>query len=324
MEEQAERRGEPAEEDARRLLEAVTGKRVVSLARFAEGAAHYVYDAELAGGERRVARLARRGADDFAGTVYWRDWLRPLGVPLPALDYADAGGEEHGFPSLIMERLPGTDLGAVYLSLSGSERRALAGEVAAIQQAVGRLPQGNGFGYARRYGDPSLQPSWLALIEAHVERSRQWIEAAGVVDPAVVAPVRSALVRHEAALREVEPVAFLDDTTTRNVIVAGGRLSGIVDVDRVCFGDPLFTPALTRMALLARGYPLDYLDAWLERLQLSAARRRLLDLYTALFALNFLGELGQRFNRVRPQPVDPAQRRRLLALLRGLLAATLG
>ena len=44
-------------------------------------------------------------------------------------------------------------------------------------------------------------------------------------------------------LEAVPPLPFLDDLTTKNVLVDGGRLSGVVDVDVVCFGDPLATPA---------------------------------------------------------------------------------
>lgn len=40
---------------------------------------------------------------------------------------------------------------------------------------------------------------------------------------------------------EVKPTPFLDDTTTKNVIINDGKLSGIVDVDYVNFGDHLLT-----------------------------------------------------------------------------------
>jgi hypothetical protein len=56
--------------------------------------------------------------------------------------------------------------------------------------------------------------------------------------------------------------AFLDDTTTKHVIVDAGKLSGIVDVDVVCFGDPLFTTVLAQMALLNKGHDLDYIVFW--------------------------------------------------------------
>ena len=121
-------------------------------------------------------------------------------------------------------------------------------------------------------------------------------------------------------LEAVRPRAFLDDTTTKNVIVERGRLSGIVDVDVVCYGDPLFTVALTRASLRSRDLPLDYVECWCEALGLSRGRGRALHLYTSLFCAVFLGELGMRFNRDTPIAADPGQIARLGALLEDELA----
>ena len=109
------------------------------------------------------------------------------------------------------------------------------------------------------------------------------------------------------------PRPFLDDTTTKNVLIADGHLTGIVDVDCVCFGDPLFTVALTRMALLSRAYPTDYIEAWCDHLELSAAQQAALDLYTALFCVGFLSEFGQQHNRAERLPAEEDQIARLLA-----------
>ena len=88
-----------------------------------------------------------------------------------------------------------------------------------------------------------------------------------------------------------------------------------MDVDWLCFGDPLFTVALTRMALLSRGWETAYIDDWLELLDVDAAQRATLELYTAIFCVNFLGELGQAFNRATPAPVNETHVARLLAVL---------
>ena len=53
----------------------------------------------------------------------------------------------------------------------------------------------------------------------------------GAVDFAHVERVRRRMPQFAKYFFAVEPIAFLDDTTTRNVIVHDGDLSGIVDVD---------------------------------------------------------------------------------------------
>lgn len=119
----------------------------------------------------------------------------------------------------------------------------------------------------------------------------------------------------------IPPHAFLDDTTTKNVIVDAGKLSGIVDVDVVCFGDPLFTIALTQMALLNKGYELDYIVFWSDLLGLSAEECAALQVYTCLFCVDFLSEIGQVFNKEQPEPIDHRAVMRLTGILDNFLAS---
>ncbi len=184
-------------------------------------------------------------------------------------------GTRHGFPVMIMERLPGTDLGHVYDRLSDDQKRRISAWVVDLQRRTATLPQGPGFGYAHSYDDPTLLPTWRDVLLASLERSRRRIESAGVVDVEVVERVESRLADFDDYLRRIEPIPFLHDTTTKNVIIdlqgnGAPSGSGIVDVDSICFGDPLFTLALTRMALLAHGHDTAYIDHWERHLNLTA------------------------------------------------------
>jgi len=312
----------PDERHAADILAAVTGNAVVSVRRFPTGLAHYVYDARLDDGTALVVRLTRpEWSDAFAGAIYWSERLRPLGVPLPEIIYADASGDAHGLPVLILERLPGTDLGEVYPALSAEQKRRIAAQIVDVQRRVAMLPHGPGFGYAHSYDDPTLKPSWKDELDSHLERSRGRIRAVGIVDEAVVDRVQKTVAAHRGYFARVEPICFLDDTTTKNVIVADGQLTGIVDVDVVCFGDPLRTPALTQMSLLNLGYDSTYINAWLEQLALDRAQRQAVTLYTAMFCVGFLAELGQRFNQGEAAPVESERRHRLMAILDSLLQA---
>jgi Ser/Thr protein kinase RdoA (MazF antagonist) len=288
----------PTETDARRILETLAGASVRSLARFPTGLAHYVYDAVTVDGERYVVRLTRKEKqNEFAGAVYWHGLLRPCGVPLAQILYSDVAGEQFGFPVLLLERLPGTDLCHVYASLNDAEKRTLAGEVAAVQQRVALLPAGRGFGYACSYDDPSLYATWTDVLHESLARSRRQIRAAGVIDSTVVDRVEGLLTKKESYLSEVAPICFLHDMQAKNVIIDRGRLSGIVDIDSICFGDPLYTLALTRMALLSDGQDTRYIDAWANALGLTHEHRSILTLYTAICCVDFMSEYGQRFNQ---------------------------
>jgi aminoglycoside phosphotransferase len=308
----------PTEFDARRLVEATLGCAAVSAHRFVTGLCHYVYEVTLSDGRRVVARLSTPDTRDLLeGGVYWHGRLAPLGVPLPALLHADTDAP---LPFVILERLPGDDLHAIYAALGREEKHAIAAAVVGAQQRTARLPEAGGFGHAQSYDDPALRrrQTWLKLIEDMLARSRQRIVAAGVTDPAAVARVERFLPRFTAHFSRVRPVAFLDDTTTKNVLVHEGRFSGIVDVDEVCFGDPLLTPALTRMALLARQRDTDYVDHWLDLIGASAEARAVVEFYTAVFCADFLAEQGHAFNRTDTKH-DPSHTAFLETTLRDLL-----
>jgi aminoglycoside phosphotransferase (APT) family kinase protein len=312
----------PTEADARRVFERATGAKVCAISRFPTGLANYVYDVTTERGESFVVRLARPDLGSaFAGAASWHALLRPRGVPLPALLHADAEGHADGFPAMIMERLPGTDLGAVYRDLSLKQKRDLAAQIVAAQQATSSLPPASGFGYARSYDDPALRGSWKAVVDAELERSRRRIERAGLLNPGHVDRVQRLVDHHEPYLARIEPRAFLDDTTTKNVIVHNGALSGIVDVDVVCFGDPLFAPALTRMALLSMDRDTDYVDVWESLLDITDEQKRTSLLYTACFCAGFMSEVGQAFNKDAADPVDWSYVRHLTDVLDRLLEA---
>lgn len=308
----------PSEKVARDLVEKALGAKTVAARRFPTGLCHYVYDVELMDGRKVVARLAGPNTRQFlAGGVYWQARLTPLGIPLPAQLYADLSAP---VPHVILERLPGDDLSQVYETLDDADNRAVAMAVVDAQMRTARLPEAAGFGHAFSYDDPALSQrrSWPQVITASLERSRQRITSAGVVDVTLVDRVASRLTQFEDSLSRIRPTPFLADTTTKNVIVHQGRLAGIVDVDEICFGDPLFAVGLTQMALLSAGSDTDYVNHWLALLNPSAEQRAIVDFYAAVFSADFLGEQGQSFNRA-PAAVNPAKIAALELILDELL-----
>lgn len=308
----------PTEKDACLLVEKALGIKTVSARRFPTGLCHYVYEVELSDGRKVVARLAGPNTRQFlAGGVYWQTRLRPLGVPLAAQLYADLSAP---IPHVILERLPGDDLGNVYETLDDTSKRAVAAAVVDAQMRTARLPEATGYGYAFSYEDAALllHQSWQQIITALLERGRRRITTAGVVDVALVDHVAAWLPKFASHFSRVRPTPFLADATTKNVLVHQGRLTGIVDVDEICFGDPLLTVGLTQMALLSDGSEAEYVNHWLALLNPSAEQRAAVDFYTAVFCADFLSEQGQSFNRATTT-VNPAKVAALELILDELL-----
>jgi aminoglycoside phosphotransferase (APT) family kinase protein len=306
-----QRRACPSERDAAAIAAELHGREPLSVRRFPMGIGHWVYDVRGASGEELVVRIgAIDQAPDFAGALYWSKLLRPRGVPLPQLLQA---GSWQDFPYMVMERLPGEDLGLAYPSLQLEQKQAIAGDIVRIQELVGALGEGPGFGFVRLPDSPR-RPSWRHVIDDSLMRSRQRMESAGVSLPSSVDRLVQSARGFDAYFARVRPLPFLDDTTTKNVLVRDGALTGIVDVDWVCFGDRLLTVALTRASLLGSNRDEAYTDHWCKLLALTPRQQAVVRLYTALFFLDFMSELGHRFNR-DSSTITLAEFARLEALL---------
>jgi aminoglycoside phosphotransferase (APT) family kinase protein len=298
----------PNKENVREIVKKVFDTDTKSIARFETGYANYVYDVETSDGEKIVVRIARDDLKHFlSGALFWYPILKPIGVPLPKLLYSELDSSIHEFPVMISERLEGTDLGNIYTTLTPQSKQEIAMSIARAQQKVATLSQATGFGYAKSYDDPDLKKSWNEVVEGHVDRSKVRMNEAGIFDIEVIDELRQVLANYKPYFDGITPTAFLDDTTTKNVIVNKDSLSGIVDVDFVCFGDTLQPIGLTKMSLLSRGYTTDYTDYWMDAMSLSSEQRKMVDVYALNYCVDFMSELGQRFNRDEVAPVDESK-----------------
>ena len=282
----------PGENDVRQIVRSALSEEVAAISRFPTGLVHRVYDVTCASGRQVVVRIARPQNEAILDNgLYWSRLLRPKGVPLPQILAHDLTNPSTPFPYMILHRLPGNDLGLVYRDLNADQKKAIAQELIKIQNIVATLPRGAGFGHVARYDRPYPYPTWAAVVRGSLIRSRARLQSSGLVDLAVVDLVESRLEQFEAYFDEVPPVPFLDDITAKNVIVHDGKLSGIVDVDWIGFGDHTSVLALTRMSLMALGYPTDYVDYWAEALRLTGEQHRVLDIYTAACCLDFISDV---------------------------------
>lgn len=293
---------------------------VDAVTRFPTGLCHHVFDVDLGAEGRVVVRIADpENRPLLLGALAWSERLRPLGVPLPAVLGFDVHPDSP-LPYLVLERLPGEDLGLVHPSLTPAERRGLAASVVAVQTAVRSLGPGAGYGYS---ADPAGRPpraSWVDVVLDNLRRSADRLHTAPLSLRQLHARVVELTDRHHPYLDAVPALPFLDDLTTKNVIVDGGRLAGVVDVDVVCFGDPLFTPALTRVSLAAADLPTDYVDAWLQEIAPDGPAQTAFGVYCAVFCLDLLSEDGVTFNRAEPAVVDRDRSERLVDLASRLAA----
>ena len=288
----------PSERDAIKILQKVTGESVIKIERFPRGSQHYVFDVLTESNKQLVIRIGdEESRGHISGAVYWHSILKNIGIPLPHFLFSEIEGNQSEYPVIIMERLMGTDLGDVYQELSQEQKKKLALDISNIQKKVGTLPPAIGFGYARSFKDSSLKSSWYELLEDQLQRTRIRMTEGNHFELDYLNTVSELVKKNNRYFANITPVAFLDDTTTKNVIINDGTLSGIVDVDFVCFGDPLYVLALTKLALLSSNCDTDYIGYWSASLHLTTEQEKALMLYTIIHCVGFMSELGQRFNK---------------------------
>ncbi|SFW92257.1 phosphotransferase family protein [Amycolatopsis australiensis] len=249
---------------------------VVTAAAIGGGTYNTALRLTLADGRRLVLKLAPAAP----GLTYEHglleteaEYYRLVRGPLPAV----VGGGP-GF--LLMTELPGVPWAGARVTDRPRLRRELGGIVAGLHATTG-----DGFGYPQ---DP-LRPTWSAAFTAMVDAVLADAARYGVRLPRPAAEIRHLVHRHEPLLDLVTtPVLVHFDLWDGNILLDGGRVSGIIDAERAFWGDPvaefvslsLFRPpdAALLAGYQAAGGPAEFgMPAW--------ARLRLYRVYLGLIML---------------------------------------
>ncbi len=248
--------------------------------RCSTGLANYVYLLE-AGGEKYILRCSQ-DAGAYGETVHWLKKLSEAGVPVPSV-LRQGNAQEYEY--LLLTYLEGEDLGEAYPKLSEEDKRAIAREVVRLQTKAGSLT----------VEAPEPGWTWRTFIDDMLALARQRIVRNGYFDAEKVDRLSRASARLESYFAGVKPVVYLDDITTKNLLIHEGRVSGVIDVDWIGVGDVLTFVALTNMALLNLGYDTDYVRFLLEEMQLSEEEKTAFLFYNLLYCVDFMGERGTCF-----------------------------
>lgn len=257
---------------------------------FEIGYGNYVY--KICFGEETFVLRINNDKHAYKDTIYWLNRLQPLNLPIPAII---DNGKYNEFSYLVLSYIHGDDLGNIYLNLSDEEKRDIARNIVNIQNKVSTLPKNSGYGDLTSYNDKSYKKTWKEVILEHLNRSRLRIKENNIFDYRKVDSVEVLLENYNDYFNVIEPIPFLDDLSSKNVLIYCGKLSGIIDIDWMCFGDKLYYVALTNMALISLGYDTKYVEYIMNEMNSLEIERKILKLYTLVFCLDFMGEKGMKF-----------------------------
>lgn len=244
------------------------------------GQGNYVYIVEC-NDIRYVVRCSlENGAYDMS--IHWLEKLASIDVPVPKVI---AKGKYNEYEYLILSYIEGKDIGLVYQQLSDEDKRAIAKEIVNIQNQVATLEL------------ETVEPgwSWLTFINYMLERAAERIIQNGYFDVEKVERLREQMKQLEKYFAGIQPVAYLDDISSKNLLIYNGRISGIIDIDWIGIGDKLTFVALTNMAFLNMEYDTDYTEYILEEMQVNDVEKKAFLFYTLMYCVDFMGERGMQF-----------------------------
>lgn len=231
--------------------------------------------------EKYVLRCSK-DKNAYADTIHWLTELAPLDIMVPRVLFYGKYGEYH---YLILNYLEGKDIGLVYPDLTKQEKKQIAKEVMETQRKVSRLQPDH----------IHAAWSWYDYLNEMLDRAEMRITQNGYFDSGNVKRLKKQIRHLDAYFSGIRPVAYLDDISTKNLLVHNGRFSGIIDIDWMGAGDDLTFIAMTYVALLNMGYETDYVEYLLEERGCSDLERSVFLFYSLLFTVDFMGERGMQF-----------------------------
>jgi Ser/Thr protein kinase RdoA (MazF antagonist) len=285
---------QPDETLAREIAGKLLHQEIVKSQRLPTGNQNYVYAVSTANQNYVIRLTTARHKAKFLSADYWQDQLLPLGIPLAPFIAKDLEGELSPFPALVMPKLPGDDLGAVYPRLSTTNKKSLARQIVTIHSSLKQLPEAKTYGYISAIESETKHQSWPDFLAADIDVASQRITKFGYFPNSYQQKITHFTNVMRPTLEKVRPQIFMPDTTVKNVLVADATIQGLVDVDEMCAGDPLFVLSLTYAGLEVDGHDTDYADFWAEQLKLDSDSLLRLNYYRLLHIYWFMGEHGLR------------------------------
>lgn len=278
--------------------------RICKIERCGVGHGNYVY---IISGEtgKYVVRCSEE-ENAYMDTIYWLKRLLKAGIPVPRVI---VDGKYQDYRYVILSYLEGEDLGIVYPGLSDDEKRVIAGEVVRIQNVVATL----------ELEDIDDKWSWDLFIRDMLERAKERIEMNGYFDADKVGQLWEMREMLRGYFQQIRPVAYLDDISTKNLLIEKGKVSGVIDVDWIGVGDRLTYVAMTNVALLNMEYDTDYVEYLLDEMEINQTERKAYIYYSLLYCVDFMGERGMQFGDKRVE-VDEKIIGRLNRIFDGLMA----
>lgn len=265
--------------DAIIIFENNTKRSVVQIERCGVGIANYVFIVSTAT-EKFILRCSK-DEDAYKDTVYWLNKLSVCEIPIPVV-LSDGKYKDYSF--LILSYIRGDDIGNVYYKLNDSEKKQIAKKVVEIQRKISRIDVST-----------DAEWTWNCVVDEMLNRAEERISRKHYFDINKIYIIKKLQQEIQEYLDKVRPIPYLDDISTKNLLVYEGKLSGIIDIDWMGLGDILTFVAMTKVALLNMDLDTKYIDYLLDEIHPSTTEYKAFVFYCLIYCVDFMGERGMQF-----------------------------
>ena len=261
------------------LFENAAKKRAVQIERCGVGIANYVFIVSTAA-EKFVLRCSK-DEDAYKDTIYWLNRLSSCNIPIPIVL---SEGKYKGYSYLILSYIHGDDIGNVYCQLTDGEKKQIAKDVVEIQRKISGIDL-----------PTDAEWTWNRAVDEMLNRAEERIKGKQYFDIKRVSIVKNLRQEIQEYLDNVRPTPYLDDISTKNLLIYEGKLSGIIDIDWIGLGDMLTFAAMTKVALLNMDLDTRYVDYLLDEIHPNVIEYKAFIFYCLVYCVDFMGERGMRF-----------------------------
>lgn len=265
--------------EAAMIFEDSTKKSVVRIERCCVGIANYVFAVSTTA-EKFILRCSKE-EDAYQDTVYWLSKLAGCEIPIPIVL---SKGTYRDYSYLILSYIRGDDIGDVYNQLNDNEKKQIAKEVVEIQRRVSRIEV-----------SINAEWTWNSFIDELLNRAGERIKSKNYFDTNKILVIKKLQQEIQEYLDAIQPIPYLDDISTKNLLIYEGKVSGIIDIDWIGLSDMLTFVALTRVALLNMDLDTRYTDYLLDEIHPNTIEYKAFIFYCLLYCVDFMGERGMQF-----------------------------
>ncbi len=265
--------------DAIIIFENNTKRNVVKIERCSVGIANYVFIISTVA--KKFILRCSKAEDAYKNTVYWLNMLSACEIPIPAVL---SKGKYKDYSYLILSYISGDDIGEVYCKLSDSEKKQIAKDVVEIQRKISKIDI-----------KTESEWTWNSFIDEILNRAEERIKRKHYFNINKIYIIKKLQHEIQEYLDNVRPTPYLDDISTKNLLIYEGKLSGIIDIDWMGFGDMLTFVAMTKVALLNMNLDTKYINYLLNEIHPNTIEYKAFVFYCLIYCVDFMGERGMRF-----------------------------